>query len=77
MNPVYFRTDRKLIEGIKPTIYERWLLWQQDKSLFKSHLSFALAMLAQPFNQGQEKPIVKEHKTIVGWCEKWEKGVRS
>lgn len=77
MNPVYRRKDRQLIEGIKPAIYERWLLWQRDKSLYTGNSHFAFVMLAQPFNQGQKEPIIKEPKTVVGWCEKWEKEARS
>lgn len=76
MNPVHSRPDRVLQKSIEPTIYERWLLWQQDKSLYTGNSHFAFVMLAQPFNQGQKEPIIKEYKTIVGWCEKWEKEVR-
>jgi hypothetical protein len=77
MNPVYFRPDRQLIEAVKPLVKEVWLLWQQDESLFKSPLHFALEVLAKPFNQGEEKPVIKEHKTIIGWAKDWEKEVRS
>lgn len=63
MNPVYFRPDRQLIEGIKPLIKENWLVWQRDKTLYKNVAQFTFKMMNAPLNlsvlEGGEVEIIK------------------